>query len=94
MLFAGRGRREGHQEARRLALDDVQEALVREHRVAAIVGRAEPVALDPPALRRPDGPFRVRRMESAPLTVRTSVGERSDPGAPMRPDDAGSRKRR
>src|SRR4051812_27859159 len=88
-LSAGRGHGEGHQEARRLALDDVQEALVREHRVAAVVGRAEPVVLDPPALRRPDGPLWVRRMELAPFTVRIPEDERSDPGAPMRPDDAG-----
>ena len=87
-LSAGWGRGKGHQEARWLALDDVQEALVREHRVAAVVGRAEPVALDPPALRRPDGPLRVRRMELAPLAVCIPKDERSDPVAPMRTDDA------
>jgi len=72
-LAAGRDHGEGRQEARRLAGDDVQETPVREHRVAAVIGGAEPVALHPPAVRR-DAPLRVGRVEIVPLAVRAPMG--------------------
>jgi hypothetical protein len=62
-----RGRGKG-QEARRLGLDDVQKALIREYRAAAAASRVEPIAFHSSATPL-DGPLRVRLMELAPLTI-------------------------